>query len=61
MSQRPFPPFDALEARELLSTAHHAAKAHAKPAAATAPLVLDGTLTVNKKAATVGREHGRRR
>jgi hypothetical protein len=44
--------FDALEARELLSTAHHAAKAHAKPAAATAPLVLDGTLTVDEKAAT---------
>jgi hypothetical protein len=42
--------FEALEARELLSTTHpaaaHAAKAHAKAAVATVPLVLDGTVTV---------------
>ena len=47
--------FDALEARELLSRAHHAAthhaKAHAKPAAAATPLVIAGTLTVNNHAA----------
>jgi hypothetical protein len=46
--------FDALEARELLSTAHHAAahaaKAHARPAAVAGPLALDGTLTVNNRA-----------
>jgi hypothetical protein len=39
--------FDALEDRELLSTTHHAAKAHAKPATASAPPMLNGTLTVN--------------
>jgi hypothetical protein len=48
--------FDPLEARELLSRAHaavaHAARAHAAPAVAAAPLVLDGTLTVNNRAAT---------
>lgn len=45
-----------LESRELLSGAHaaraHAARAHAAPAAAAAPLVLDGTLTVNNRAAS---------
>jgi hypothetical protein len=40
--------FDLLEARELLSTAH--ATAHAARAAA-APLVLNGTLTVDAQAA----------
>jgi hypothetical protein len=48
--------FEALESRELLSTAHaavaHAARAHARPAAVGAPLVLDGTLTVDNRAAT---------
>lgn len=48
--------FDALEARELLSGAHaaraHAARAHAAPAAVGAPLVLDGTLTANNRAAS---------
>jgi hypothetical protein len=43
--------FEALEARELLSTAHpaaaHAAKPHAKAAVATVPLVLNGTVNVN--------------
>lgn len=48
--------FDALEARELLSRTHHAATRatmahHAKPAVAAAPMVLDGTLTVNNHAA----------
>jgi hypothetical protein len=48
--------FDALEARELLSGAHaaraHAAGAHARPAAVGAPLVLDGTLIADNRAAT---------
>jgi hypothetical protein len=43
--------FEALESRELLSTAHpaaaHAAKAHTKAAVATVPLVLNGTINVN--------------
>ena len=46
---------EALEGRELLSRAHAAAPAarvHATPAIAGAPLVLDGTLTVNNHAAT---------
>jgi hypothetical protein len=43
--------FDALESRELLTKAHHAV-AHGAPAVATAPLVLDGTLIVDNKAAT---------
>jgi hypothetical protein len=42
--------FDALEERELLSRAHIAA--HARPAAAATTLVLNGTLTVDNKAAT---------
>ena len=46
--------FDSLEGRELLSRAHglaaHSRRAHAAPAAA--PLVLDGTLTVDMHAAT---------
>jgi hypothetical protein len=48
--------FEALEGRELLSRAHaavaHAARVHATPAIAGAPLVLDGTLTVNNHAAS---------
>ena len=51
--------FEGLEARELLSRAHHVvahprAHAHAKPVAAavSVPLVLDGTLAVDNKAAT---------
>lgn len=47
--------FEALEGRELLSGAHaaaHRARAHAAPAIAGAPLVLDGTLTVNNRAAS---------
>ncbi len=51
--------FEALESRELLSTAHrsaHAARAHARPAVVGAPLVLDGTLTVHNKAATTGED-----
>ena len=43
------PHFDALEARELL-TGSVAAHVHPAPAVA-APLVLDGTLTVNNRAA----------
>ncbi len=43
--------FDALEPRKLLTKAHVVA-AHAVPAAVAAPLVLDGTLTVNNHAAT---------
>jgi hypothetical protein len=42
--------FEALEARKLLSRAH-AAIAHVQPAAA-GPIVLNGTLTVDNKAAT---------
>jgi hypothetical protein len=38
--------FEALETRELLSTAHPA-KVHAKAAVATVPLVLNGTVNVN--------------
>jgi hypothetical protein len=44
--------FDALETRQLLSKAHHVA-AHIAPALAAVPLVLDGTLTVNNKGASV--------
>jgi hypothetical protein len=47
--------FEALESKELLSAAHaavHAARDHAKPAVNRAPLVLDGTLTVDEKAVT---------
>ena len=43
--------FEALEARELLSGAH-AARAHARSAAVGAPLVLEGTLTANNRAAS---------
>jgi hypothetical protein len=42
--------FESLEARELLSAAH-TAKAHAKAAVATVPLVLNGTVNVNNGAA----------
>lgn len=51
--------FEALESRELLSTVHaaaHAARAHpkakAKAAVVAAPLVLNGTLTVENRAAS---------
>jgi hypothetical protein len=44
--------FDALETRQLLSKAHHVA-AHIAPAVAAVPLVLDGTLNVNNKGASV--------
>jgi hypothetical protein len=43
--------FEALEARRLL-TGSLAVAAHAAPAAVAAPLVLQGTLTVNHHAAT---------
>jgi len=50
--------FEALESRELLSAVHsahrHAARAHAKPAVAGVPLVLDGTLAVDNNAASQG-------
>jgi hypothetical protein len=42
--------FDALEERKLLSRGH--VVAHAKPAVAATPLVLNGTLTVNNRGAT---------
>jgi hypothetical protein len=45
--------FEALESKELLSTAHpaaHAGRDHAKPAVARVPLVLDGTLSVDNNA-----------
>src|SRR6516165_8290936 len=45
-----WPGFEALEARKLMSRTH-AAIAHAQPAAA-GPIVLNGTLTVDNKAAT---------
>jgi hypothetical protein len=54
MSRVHAPGFDALESRELLSRAHGAAhhgRAHAGPAEVGAPLVLDGTLTVDNRAA----------
>jgi hypothetical protein len=38
--------FEALEARQLLTT-HHPAMAHPAPAAVAAPMVLDGTLAVD--------------
>ena len=44
--------FDALEARELL-TAARAAAARARPAIVAAPVVLDGTLAVNDRAASM--------
>jgi hypothetical protein len=50
MKHSHWPDFEALEARKLLSRAH-AAIAHAQPAAA-GPIVLNGTLTVDNKAAT---------
>jgi hypothetical protein len=43
--------FDSLESRQLLSKAHVVA-AHAKPAVAATLLVLNGTLTVDNKAAS---------
>ena len=56
--------FESLEGRELLSRAHAALmppRPTPRPAAAAGPLVLDGTLTVNNKAATRSRhEPGRR-
>jgi hypothetical protein len=50
MKQIQWPDFEALEARKLLSRAP-AAIAHDQPAAA-GPIVLNGTLTVDDKAAT---------
>jgi hypothetical protein len=48
--------FEPLEGRQLLSGAHarvpHAGRAHAAPAAAGAPLVFSGTLTVVNKMAS---------
>jgi hypothetical protein len=43
--------FDGLEARKLLSKAHHPV-AHVVHAEVAVPIVLNGTLTVNNKAAT---------
>ncbi len=43
--------FESLEARKLLSSTH-AVAAHARPAVAATPLVLNGTLTVDNKAAS---------
>jgi hypothetical protein len=43
--------FESLEARKLLSSAHMNV-AHAKPAVVATPLVLNGTLTVDNKAAS---------
>jgi hypothetical protein len=42
--------FDSLEVRKLLSNAH-ASMAHAKPAVVATPIVLNGTLKVDNKAA----------
>jgi hypothetical protein len=42
--------YDALEDRKLLSTAH--VSAHSRPAIVVTPLVLNGTLTADSKAAT---------
>ena len=43
--------FDVLESRKLLATAHVVA-AHARPAKVAVPLVLNGTLAVDSKAAS---------
>jgi hypothetical protein len=43
--------FEAMEARKLLTAAHHAVT-HAAQVAASVPLELDGTLTVDTKAAS---------
>lgn len=51
MSHARFLLFESLEARKLLSSTH-AVAAHARPAVAATPLVLNGTLTVNNKAAS---------
>jgi hypothetical protein len=54
MSQVHFLQFEALETRELLSSAHHAAHAagtHSRPTVAMVPLVIDGSVAVNNNAA----------
>jgi hypothetical protein len=48
--------FEDLEVRMLLSTKAHHAVAHTAPAAVTVPLVLNGTLTVDQKAASASED-----